>query len=139
MPTLQSPKHSIHQFNCFIFSQTLDILLGNIQFLIVKLHHMHLRDTPIDITQLIYAFDHRMAESVNKIHNRMRKPPYIKQWIYSRPRFFPSQQITHSNWVQAIIQLLKDSVLHPQSRTSNDTLNQILLTSALDSQLSSDI
>ena len=137
-PTIINPRQNHTTFNTFIFCQTLDLLLGNIQFAIVKLHHMHMRGLNSNVHQLPFIFDHRMAETINKIYNRMRKPPYIQQWLYKKPRNLPRQLIQNNDWTEAVVKLLRDTLARPTNQIEHPTQLPINLTSALDSQISSD-
>lgn len=150
IPTLKKPsKGDTNNYNMFILLHSLDILLGNMQFTLIKQHHAFLKASPETtasttyasrmLNQTTYIFDHHMAHSLNKIHNRFKRAPYVQQWIFKKPENFESElPVTASNWPQALRDLVISSLVRPTQTTSplpNDTL---IFTSELDSDLSSD-
>lgn len=140
-PTLQKPsKGDTNKFNTFILLYSLDILLGNMQFTLVKQHRSFLKDaTPPVANQTTYIFDHHMANSLNKLYNRFKRAPYIQQWIFKKPSTTTSElPITASDWVPTFRELILSSLVRPTLTTSPLPNDSLLLTSTLDSESSSD-
>lgn len=110
------------------------------QFTLVKHHHMSLRERPIPAaTQTTFIFDHHMATSVNKINNRFRRAPYIRQWIFKKPYPTTSElPATSSNWVSALREIVQSSLVRPTTATTPLHTDNLILTSTLDSESSSD-
>jgi hypothetical protein len=110
------------------------------QFTLVKQHHMSLKERPTPAAnQTTFIFDHHSANSVNKIHNRFRRAPYIQQWIFKKPYPTTSElPATSSNWVTALREIVQSSLVRPTNTTTTLQTDNLILTSTLDSESSSD-
>ena len=101
------------------------------QNLIIRQFKKFLYDTKKpNENEFIHMFENNMAESINKIYTRMKRPNYNHQWIYSRPRY-PIEQATKANRFEALSELLR-LTLQPLSVETPNNPAAIELTSDLD-------
>lgn len=95
------------QWNIYVLTQTLDILLGNMQYLIIKQYKQYLFDAKRpNNNELRFAFENNMADAINKIYTRMNRPGYKNNWIFSRPNR-KLEPVTKDNWLQALDELIR--------------------------------
>jgi len=86
--------------------QSLDILLGNTQYLIIKQYKQYLFDIKRPgKDELLHAFEYIMAEVINKMYTKMNRPNYKNNWIFSRPKR-KLENVTKDNWRTALEELI---------------------------------
>jgi len=124
--------------NNFIMLITLDILVGNAQFTLIKQHKTFLRtnQAPPE-SETIFIFEQHMTDSMNKIITRMRKKPYDHRWLFSKPKILP-KSITRTNWKVFIIELLQLSLKSEDDVLPNNINLELTLSSQLDSEQEED-
>ena len=120
-------------WNKFMLMHTLDIMLGNMQYVIIKQLKQYLFDTKKpNEDESIHTFDQCMSESINKIYSRMKRPAYKQQWIFTRPKGY-LEYTTKTSWFKALDELLR--VTLKQSTTENFNFNDAIeLTSDLEQE-----
>jgi len=97
-PTKRNPV----KWNSFVLMQSLDILLGNTQYLIIKQYKQYLFDIKRPgKDELLHAFEYNMAEVINKMYTKMNRPNYKNNWIFSRPKR-KLENVTKDNWRTAL-------------------------------------
>lgn len=134
--TPKKPKTiSQKEKNKFIINITLDILLGNAQFTLIKQHKTFLRTnrTPLT-TETIFIFEQHMTDSTNKIRTRMCRKQYDHRWLFNRPKKIP-KSITRTSWKDFIIELLQHSVKSEEEVPPANINLELTLTSQLDTDI----
>jgi hypothetical protein len=138
---------NVQQYNEYIFNTTLDLLLGNMQYSMIKIYKHYLNNKRSNIEQIKFLFDFQMELSISKIFNRMKRKPYHKQWIFTRP--LPeskcNSRVNTSTWEKNLQQLIKSSLAQYSSledgtetinAASNPNHNQTSeISSSIDSEL----
>lgn len=118
----------------------LDILVGNAQYTLIKQHKNYLRTNTLpQLEETNFIFDQHMAESMNKIINRMKKLPYERRWVFHKPKLLPT--LTTRNTWAAFMRKLMQLSLNPFREVPiniSDPVDinmdtEILLSSQLDS------
>ncbi len=110
-PIRPKTKQNPVQWNIYVLMQSLDILLGNMQYLIIKQYKQYLFDVKLpNNNELCFAFENNMADAINKIYTRMNRLGYKNSWIFSRPnrRLEP---VTKDSWLQALNELISLTLL----------------------------
>ena len=99
----------------------LDLLLGNMQYSIIKIYKHYLNNKRSNLEQIKFLFDFQMELSISKILNRMKRKPYNRQWTFSRPlpEKKPSRR-DNNTWDTKLQQLIKSS-LAQHSSLENET------------------
>ena len=119
-----------NNWNKYVLQHTLDILLGNMQHAINRHYNQFLFDMKKpNENELIHMFEQNMTAALNKMYNRMKRPLYKNQWIYSRPRR-NLEQISKENWHTALAEILQKT-MKPDEKTEQKQ-ELIELTSDLD-------
>ena len=104
-PTRPSKQNPVI-WNKYVLIQSLDILIMNMQYLVIKQFKQYLYDMKRPSTkELQHAFDHSMADAINKIYTRMNRPGYKNNWIFSRPRR-KLVNTTKDAWLAALTELI---------------------------------
>jgi hypothetical protein len=119
-PVKPKSKNNTTQWNFYVLIQTLDILLGNMQYLIVKQYKQYLFDIKRpNQNELCFAFENNMADAINKIYTRMNRAEYKNHWLFTRPRK-KLEPVTKDNWLQALDELLRLTLINVTDETPQD-------------------
>ena len=74
--------------------------------------------------ELIHMFEQNMADAINKLYTRMKRPGYKNQWIYSRPRR-NLETISKDTWHSALAELIHLSAHKPTDTPLNNVIIEL--------------
>ena len=97
-----------------------------------------LEEQPYDTLSLIVEWIQKMKISANLIFARMKRPPYISHWLYSKPSRKILQNPDRHNWTSMIQTLFKSSTIPGDGPDASLSNQEFILTSDLQLPNSSD-